>query len=640
MNLNPKQQEAVEHKDGPLLVVAGAGTGKTRVITHRITHLIENGVRPSQILAVTFTNKAAAEMRERVTKLSPGPALPFVGTFHSLGVHILRESGTAIGVSRWFVIYDRDDSVALIRKCLKQEGFDPKQFAPAGVLSSISKAKGSLLGLEDFGKGSGSFYTDTVARVWRKYDEELVKQKALDFDDLLVKTVELLRTQEPVLKRYRSQWKYIHVDEFQDTNLVQYEMIRLLVGEPPEGGNICVVGDHDQTIYTWRGATIENIVGFEEDFPNAKIVILEENYRSTGNILEAANNVIRKNDNRKDKKLFTSAGTGEEIVLYEAFDPGDEARFVTETVSKLKGVAPEEIAVLYRANFQSRALEEAFLNAGLPYTVLGTRFFERAEVRDILAYVKAALNPSDQASFSRSAATPRRGIGDKTLQEHFGSGETSEKVKTFLLLLSDIREQLLTLPLPQALQSVVTKSGYDEMLKKAEESERLENIQELVNLSSKYKGLPNEEALEKFLTDAGLASDQDALLHEDQKKKGVRLMTVHAAKGLEFEHVFIVGLEQDLFPHRPMDDDWSRDKQEEERRLFYVALTRAKKRLYLSHAQFRSVYGEQRVTSPSEFLSDIPNELIEARSNPEFAERWSSAGKKGGGYLPDIIELE
>ena len=670
MELNLKQREAVEHVDGPLLVVAGAGTGKTRVITHRIAHLIKHGVNPNQILAVTFTNKAASEMRERVGKLlgteerppvyreptSVRGTLPFVGTFHSLGVHILRESGLAVGVSRWFVIYDRADSLSLIRKCLKEEGFDPKQFAPAGVLSTISKAKSNLIDISNFGSESSGFYADTVTRVWRKYEGELAKQKALDFDDLLVKTVKLLRNHPQVLKRYQSQWKYLHVDEFQDTNLVQYEMVKLLVGEPPEGGNLCVVGDHDQTIYTWRGATIKNIVGFEEDFPNAKVVILEENYRSTGNILEAANSVIAKNDNRKEKNLFTNAGRGEEILLYEAFDTGDEASFVTRTaanvVAKYRGepsgekrvVKYEDIAVLYRANFQSRVLEESFLNAGIPYTVLGTRFFERAEVQDILAYVKAALNPSDRVSVGRAVASPRRGIGDKTLEQYFVGGEAPEKLKMFFLLLNDFGSKLGSMPLPETLRYIARNSGYEEMLKKADEQERLENIQELINLASKYKGLPNEEALEKFLTDAGLASDQDALLMEKDKKRGVRLMTVHAAKGLEFEHVFIVGLEQDLFPHRPMDDDWSENKQEEERRLFYVALTRAKKRLYLSHAQFRSVYGEQRVTSPSEFLNDIPNELIVSHEpNPNLGAKLPSNRKSGGrgfgGYLPDTEDI-
>ena len=320
------------------------------------------------------------------------------------------------------------------------------------------------------------------------------------------------------------------------------------------------------------------------------------------------------------------------------------AKYRGEPSGEKRVVKYEDIAVLYRANFQSRVLEESFLNAGIPYTVLGTRFFERAEVQDILAYVKAALNPSDRVSVGRAVASPRRGIGDKTLEQYFVGGETPEKLKMFFLLLNDFGSKLGSMPLPETLRYIARNSGYEEMLKKADEQERLENIQELINLASKYKGLPNEEALEKFLTDAGLASDQDALLMEKDKKRGVRLMTVHAAKGLEFEHVFIVGLEQDLFPHRPMDDDWSENKQEEERRLFYVALTRAKKRLYLSHAQFRSVYGEQRVTSPSEFLNDIPNELIVSHEpNPNLGAKLPSNRKSGGrgfgGYLPDTEDI-
>ena len=660
MELNPKQREAVEHRDGPLLVVAGAGTGKTRVITHRIAHLIANGIKPSEILAVTFTNKAAAEMRDRVQKLIQDSAftiqhLPFVGTFHSLGVHILRESGQALGISRWFTIYDRDDSISLIRKSLKSEGLDPKQFAPAAVLSSISKAKGNLISREDFMSESGSsYFGEVVARVWQKYESELREQKALDFDDLLVKTVELLANYEDVRKHYQSRWRYIHVDEYQDTNKVQYEMIRLLTGEYM---NICCVGDSDQTIYTWRGATIENIMGFEEDFPGAKVVILEENYRSTSNILNAANQVISKNDNRKDKNLFTSSGEGEKISIYEAFDPSDEACFVTGTVTKMFNgksemakVRYEKIAVLYRANFQSRALEEAFLEAGIPYTVLGTRFFERAEVKDIISYVKSALNPDDKMSLSRAAGTPRRGIGDKSLEDYWLGGRASEKLQTFFALLQDFKNKLENLPLPDALKYIVRVSGYEEMLKKSEEQERLENIQELVNLSSKYNppagGLDHEEALEKFLTDAGLASDQDTLLHEKMiNGKGARpaggggkLMTVHAAKGLEFEHVFIVGLEQDLFPHRPMDDDWSKEKFEEERRLFYVALTRAKKQVYLSWCQSRQMYGETRVQMKSEYLGDIPNSLLESASEVEPLGSFR-VQPRGSGYLPDLEDI-
>jgi len=647
------------HRDGPLLVVAGAGTGKTRVITHRIAHLIRNGVRPDQILAVTFTNKAAAEMRDRVEQLlgtryqvlasDPKPntqylapsTLPFVGTFHSLGVHIIKESGRALNISRWFSIYDRDDSLSVVRKAIKGAGYDPKQFEPRTVLSAISRAKGNMFTPETYAENaSPGFYTDLVLRVWRDYEKALREAGSLDFDDLLQKAVELLRDFPDVRKYYQDKWRYLHVDEYQDTNKVQYEIIRLISDEKM---NVCAVGDGDQTIYTWRGATIENIQGFERDFPGAKVVILDENYRSTSNILDAANAIIKKNDNRHEKNLFTKSGAGAKISLYEAFDPSDEARHITETVrgiispsTTLRAAVPaEEFAVLYRANFQSRALEEAFLSAGLPYTVVGTRFFDRAEIKDVLAYVKCALNPSDQASFARATATPRRGLGEKTLLQYFTQSIAGEKIRAFLALLENIRQALTSQPLPTALQHLVRVSGYEEILKQTGEegTERLENIRELVNLAGKYKNLPTEEALEQFLTEAGLVSDQDALMHEDNKKRGVRLMTVHAAKGLEFRHVFVVGLEQDLFPHKRESLDFARDESSdsEERRLFYVALTRAKEKLHLSYCQVRQVYGEQRIGVPSEYISDIDPELIEQADIIPTA--------KSRGYLPDIEDI-
>lgn len=690
--LNARQREAVTHKDGPLLVVAGAGTGKTRVITHRIAHLIAQGVPGKNILAVTFTNKAAAEMRERAMKLlenhksqssklnqTPNPqdpnwtlsfgawSLPWIGTFHGLGVHILRESGRAVGVTKWFAILDRDESKSIVRRCLKETGYDPKQFEPGGILGAISRAKGDMITREDYRSAEGrSFYGEVVSLVWEKYERELNKNGLLDFDDLLVKTVELLRNYENVRKRYQSQWQYIHVDEYQDTNKVQYEMLRLLASEHM---NVCCVGDHDQLIYGWRGASIKNIMGFEEDFPGATVVLLEENYRSTSNILETANRIIAKNENRKEKNLFTSAGAGEKIVIHEAFDPQDEAHFVTQKIARLtkvkplvpKGLTfgrPEEVAVLYRANFQSRILEEAFLTAGLPYTVMGTRFFERMEVRDILAYVKAALNKGDKASFERAAGAPRRGIGDKSLEDYFATNIANEKIANFINLLNDFEAKLMTLPLQDALKYIVRVSGYEDWLKKLHPSnkfgagdeglERMENIQELINLSSKYKNLGQDEALEKFLTDAGLASDQDTLLHEKENKKGVRLSTVHAAKGLEFEHVFIVGLEQDLFPHKPFDDDGlTGEKAEEERRLFYVALTRAKKRLYLSWSQTRPIYGNTMVQMKSEYFSDLDPELIESSSEVGLAPRGRTLrGPEGptseskSSFLPDVDDLE
>lgn len=646
-SLNPKQREAVEHKDGPLLIIAGAGAGKTRVITHRIAHLIAQGIKPENILAVTFTNKAAAEMKERVATLLPeGSRLPFVGTFHGLGVHILRESGRAVEVSKWFTILDRDDAISIIRKAEKALGIDPKYFEPKNILGRISREKGNLVSRQEFeSREIDNYFGETVSKVWREYEKELKKQGALDFDDLLVETVRLLSEHEPIRKRYQSQWKYIHIDEYQDTNKAQYELIRLLTGEEK---NICVVGDHDQTIYTWRGATIENIMGFETDFPGAKVVLLEENYRSTSNILNAANAVIVKNRNRKEKNLFTSMGEGEKIAVHTALDALSEAEFVVEQCKKIgKKTKLEEIAVLYRANFQSRVLEEAFLRDNVPYTVLGTRFFERAEIRDVLSYIRAAMNELDRASFERAAGAVRRGLGEKSLHDYFDSGIKSEKIEAFLKLLAEIREKLISQPLPEAIKAVIKLTGYEEMQKgKGDEGiERLENVRELVNLSSKYKGLPNEEAISTLLAESALVSDQDTLLTEKKDKKaGVRLMTVHAAKGLEFDHVFIVGLEQGLFPHERMDDEgMTREREEEERRLFYVAITRARKKLWLSHAETRQIYGEIRVQSPSEYLSDIPEELLEAAEEilPTYQiGEIGSPRSRSRGLLPDIEDLE
>ena len=668
--LNNAQKEAVDHLEGPLLVVAGAGAGKTRVITHRIANLIDNGVKPGQILAVTFTNKAAGEMRERVlslinksSTLNPDPlqkATPFVSTFHSLGVYILRASGRAMGISRWFAIYDRSDSIAAIKRVMKAKSYDPKQFEPKGILGMISREKGNFVARGEFEvEAEGNYYREIVADVWEGYEKELQEQRALDFDDLLVKTVELLQNFPEVLNRYQSMWRYIHVDEYQDTNRVQYELVKLLAGE---NKNICVVGDEDQMIYGWRGASIRNILDFESDFNGAHTVFLEENYRSTPTILEAANSVIKKNEERKEKTLFTNNSDGEKILVYEAFDGADEAGFIVGKCQKIidAGTRPEEIALLYRANFQSRVLEEAFLAAGVPYTLLGTRFFERKEVRDILAYASAALNPEDRAAISRVINTPRRGIGDKTIAKIFAGQKndlpkkTQEKIHNFFETLKHFRELLLSKKPADSLRTIVKESGYEKMLQAGgeEEQERLENIRELVSLARKYDELTPEEGIEKLLTDASLSDDQDVLAREALRsgsghgaaKKGVRLMTVHAAKGLEFDHVFVVGLEQDLFPHTKMGEGMTPERLEEERRLFYVALTRARKQLYLSHASLRFIYGAQVVNVPSEFLMDIPGDLLESVEQKPRANKFKGSDENwddnAGGYLGNIIEIE
>ena len=422
--LNKAQKEAVLCESGPLLILAGAGAGKTKTLTHRILHLIKNGTAPENILAITFTNKAAKEMRERVNSLIDedkslnrpmnDSKKPYVSTFHALGVKILRENSVALDVPRHFSIYDRNDSNSLIKRIIKDLGEDPKHVEPRKILSIISREKGNMVTQKEYEAKIGfEFIPEMVAKVWERYESALKKEKAYDFDDLLLETALLLKNNKEVRESYQNKWKHVHIDEYQDTNEVQYQIAKMIIGDRH---NVCVVGDVDQNIYSWRGATIKNIMGFEKDFPNAKLVTLEQNYRSTGNILEAANFIIEKNTIRRKKILFTENESGEKISVYNAFDEGDEARFVSETANELirSGVDPSEIAVLYRANFQSRVLEEAFLKRNVPYQVLGTRFFDRKEVKDVLSYIRSALNPNDLTNLGRIINVPTRGIGKVT----------------------------------------------------------------------------------------------------------------------------------------------------------------------------------------------------------------------------------
>ena len=616
--LNPRQREAVEHRDGPLLIIAGAGAGKTRVIAHRILHLIKTGVEPSSILAITFTNKAAQEMRNRVSNLlSDVTELPFISTFHSLGVRILRDNATRAGLSPRFTIFDRGDSIRAIKQATKIAGFDPKNFEPPKILGAISRQKGEGVTADEFAERASDFFPRVVSRVWDAYEKILTEEKALDFDDLLLKTALLLKKETGVREAYQTQWKYLHIDEYQDTNRVQYDIARLLA---EAHRNIAVVGDVDQNIYQWRWASMKNIMGFEKDWPNAKVVTLQENYRSTQTILDAANRVIEKNKHRREKTLFTKNSGGEKIDLFAGFDEAHEAQFVAEKSRELiaGGAEPKEIAVLFRANFQSRALEEAFMGADIPYQVIGVRFFERKEVKDIISYVRAALSESDTADFARIINVPTRGIGKVTLLKILAKQEsgitlgTRTKIAAFRALLARIKKKLETEPLSIALKFVLTESGLEKALKDGdgEDEERLLNIRELISFSTRYNGIERREALEQFLADAALQSDQDELKEE---KNAVRLMTVHAAKGLEFDTVFITGLEDGLFPHaRLYADKITEEESEEERRLFYVALTRARKKLFLSYAGARSVFGSRQVNLPSEFIFDIPENLLEA----------------------------
>ncbi len=629
-NLNSEQEKAVQATEGPVLILAGAGAGKTKTIVERIKHLVRSGVNPSSILAITFTNKAAKEMRERVdVGLRNDPSInrpvsmherPFVSTFHALGVHILRENSQKAGIGRLFTIFDRDDSKKAIKEALTTLGLDPKTHEPNKIISIISREKGRGITALEFGdRDQRGYVAEVVAAVWPEYEKILKRDNALDFDDLLLKTENLLRNDPSVREYYRKVWKYIHIDEYQDTNRVQYEISKMLVG--PEH-NICAVGDIDQNIYSWRGAELKNILAFETDYPETTIITLEENYRSTKNILEAANAIIEKNKIRKKKNLFTSNHSGDKIVLSGSLDEVGEAEFIADKAQELikQGVNPDEIAVLYRANFQSRVLEESFLKAGVPYQLLGTRFFERKEVKDIISYLRAAQSPESLADLKRIINVPARGIGKTTLVKIFSNQSEGLppamklKLEHFQTLLKKITEVSKVEKPSATIAFIIKESGLEDEWKAGGEdgATRLENAYELVNFASRYDTLAPEEGLLQFLTDAALQSDQDEMKEE---QKAVRLMTVHSSKGLEFDVVFIAGLEVGLFPHEKVNDDnLTPEEREEERRLFYVAVTRARKKIFLCYAQLRTIFGRQQVNMPSEFISDIPEELIEADS--------------------------
>jgi len=628
------------HIDGPLLIMAGAGAGKTKTITYRIANLIANGVDPKNILAVTFTNKAATEMRERVDRLlreedtlkrpTEFEERPTIKTFHSLGVLILRENFEKLKLPKRFSILDRSDSKKIIRDILKDEGYDIKQYDPAKILAIISRQKGDMITPEEYEDTIhyNDYIKGIVATVWKRYDEQLHKGGALDFDDLLVRTVWLLEKDLEIRKKYQNRWKYIHVDEYQDTNEVQYQMTKLLAEEHK---NICVVGDVDQNIYTWRGATIKNIMSFEHDYPEAKEIVLEENYRSTKNILRAANEIISKNSIRRKKNLFTNNAAGEKIQVYRAIDEYDEATFSILKAKELiaKGTSPNEIVFLYRANFQSRVLEEICLRHNLPHQVVGTKFFDRKEVKDVISYIKAALNEQDFTSLNRIINTPPRGLGKTTvLKIHAHEEDTltpavKEKIKNFRNFLQKIRDESVTKKPAEIVALILKESGLEEALKEEgdEGLERIQNIKELASLAKKYEDFEPKEAMENFLDDISLTSDQDDL---ERNKNGVKLMTVHAAKGLEFDYVFVTGLENGLFPMERENDKV--EDSEEERRLFYVAITRAKKKLFLTWTSFRTIFGSKQVNLSSEFLDDISEEIIEIE-NFDGGEDYKTGGK-------------
>ncbi len=626
--LNPEQLKAVHATEGPVLILAGAGAGKTKTLVERIKELVKKGVAPSNILAITFTNKAAKEMRERVARgLSEDPSLnipvslherPFVSTFHSLGVHILREQFAAVGLPKTFAIFDRDDSKKAVKEALTNRGFDPKTNDPNKILGAISREKGRGVSVEEFLERSEirGYTAEIMGQVWPEYERILTRDKALDFDDLLLKTHKLLKTNPEVRAYYQRVWTYIHIDEYQDTNRVQYEISKLLVGP---AHNICAVGDIDQNIYSWRGAELKNILAFEKDYPEAFVVTLEENYRSTKTILHAANAIIEKNKVRRPKKLFTSNGDGEKVLVKGTLDEVGEADFVAGKAQELvkKGVSPDQICVLYRANFQSRVLEEAFMHRGVPYQILGLRFFERKEVKDLISYLRAAQNPDSLADLKRIINTPARGIGKASIAKIFSEmsvdlpASMQEKLRRFYALLAEIKQMTEEKRLSETVAFIIKASGLEDEWKSEREegAARLENAYELVSFASRYDAMAPAEATQQFLTDAALQSDQDELKEDEP---AVRLMTVHAAKGLEFDTVFVSGLEEGLFPHERMNQDkMTPEEAEEERRLFYVALTRARKQLFLCYAQMRTVFGRSQVNMPSQFILDIPAHLVE-----------------------------
>ncbi len=662
--LNNEQREAAMHMHGPLLIVAGAGAGKTKTITHRIVNLIKHGVAPDKILAVTFTNKAAKEMRERVIKeieksAKGQEAIPYVATFHSLGVYIIKENARLLGLTRYFNILDEGDAVSMIKDIEKELGIDPKMYEPKKIKGIISREKGKFTQISEYAeRNSANTMGKIVAQVWNLYEDKKKKENSLDFDDLLLKATRLLKDNEEVRKIYQEKWEFIHIDEYQDTNEVQYLMSKLL---SENNQNICVVGDADQNIYSWRGANLKNILNFEKDYKGAKIILLEENYRSTKNILEAANEVIKKNKYRPDKNLFTQNVEGEKIGLYEANDEGDEADFIATKIlevidgsftgNKISDPAPffgriegnkagpsdtkislpasletngvwSNVAVLYRANFQSRVLEEAMLRYNVPYQVLGVKFFERKEIKDTLAYLRAALNRENLADIKRIINFPARGIGKVTLVKIFANeveslpAKVRIKLNNFYTVLDEIKEKIQTDKVSQVIKFVVKKSGIELELSSGSEEdiERLENIKELATLALKYDNLENGAGVEKLLEDASLASDQDSLIERGEKKEtvnAIKLMTVHASKGLEFKYVFVAGMEDGLFPHQRYGETQSSEDREEERRLFYVALTRARNKVFLSFANFRTIFGSRQINTPSEFISDIPADLLE-----------------------------
>lgn len=614
-SLNKQQKKAVLYTKGPLLVVAGAGTGKTKTLTHRIIHLIQGGVEPWSILAITFTNKAAMEMKERVIEmLGSDDHIPTMSTFHSLGVRIIRKWHQKLGINKYFNILDTQDKMSLIKQAMKYHDIDPKQWEPRKIASTISRAKADEKTSANYQSNKNPL-TQYVAMVWPKYEELKKVEGSLDFDDLLSETYFLLRDDQEVREYYQNRWNYIHVDEYQDTNTIQYKIVKTLAEKHK---NLCAVGDGDQNIYSWRGADMKNILNFEKDFPGAEVIILETNYRSTQNILQAAHDIISKNTERIDKRLVTDNHTGDKILMYEGFSANQEASWVANKVQKYiaEGTEPRDIAVLFRTNFQSRILEEAFLTKMIPYQVVGVKFFQRKEIKDLMSYLKSAFNRESLSDIKRVINEPKRGLGKVAVAYVFAgqpeklSAKAKISYESFVRLLDDIYEFAQVNEPSETVKYIIKHSGLEKQLSEGndDDKERLENMKELVTYAKKYDDLEN--AYDMFFEEVALLSDQDSLGSNTKDSNTTKLMTIHASKGLEFKHVFVVGLEQGLFPSQ-RDDTKNKHEDEEERRLCYVAFTRAKEQLHVSYAKLRTIYGQQRINEPSEFMRDISEDLLE-----------------------------
>lgn len=638
--MNPEQEKAVKATEGPLLIMAGAGSGKTRVLTHRIAYLVvEKEVYPSKILAITFTNKAAREMRERIDGLlgnGTGQSM-WVSTFHSMCVRILRRDIDRIGYSKSFSILDTTEQLTVIKRILKDQNIDPKKYDPRSMLNAISSAKNECIDAETFASQANQFnpFEKTAAEVYTAYQKRLRKNQSLDFDDLIMTTLILFKRVPEVLEFYQNKFHYIHVDEYQDTNKAQYELVQMLA---KKFGNLCVVGDSDQSIYRWRGADIQNIMSFEKDYPNAKVIMLEQNYRSTKHILKAANDVIQNNTGRYPKELRTDNSSGAHINVYKAYDEQQEAQFVVKTIQELMEQDNrnyDDFAVLYRTNAQSRVMEEVLVKSNITYTIVGgTKFYDRKEIKDLLSYLRLIANNEDDLALARIINEPKRNIGatsfdrmamyaleqDRSIFDALREvdfmglpARAANEAAKFHQMMDGFTQMQEFLSVTELVEQVLDKTGYRNMLrneKTIESESRLENIEEFLSVTKAFEERSDDKTLVSFLTDLALISDLDKLDNEEDVSKGkVVLMTMHAAKGLEFPVVFIIGMEENVFPHsRSIGDN---DEMEEERRLAYVGITRAEERLYLTCAQSRTLFGRSGYNNPSRFIVEISDDIVE-----------------------------